>query len=380
MKTKSKLPPKYRLHRPRNCAVVTINGRNHYLGPFGSPESHEKYARLIAEWRAGQPALSSPLSKQAPTRGFAAPDSITVNELILAFWRHAQSYYLKNGKLTKEASNIREALRLVRKLYGSSPGGEFGPRQLKAVIQAMIEHGYSRGTTNRHLSRIKRMIKWGIENELLPSGCFERIQVVPGLRKGRSAAKELPPVMPVTQADIDAIMPHVGDQIAAMVRIQALTGMRPGEVVLMRTCDIDRSGDVWSYVPESHKTEHYGRERVIFIGPKAQLVLRPWLRDDPEQYLFSPKDVMQKMGCKGNNPGEKYSVCTYYHAIRRGCARAKIAPWSPNRLRHTAATEIRKRFGLEAAQTVLGQSEAKVTQIYAERDQGLARKVMLETG
>ena len=42
-------PPKYRHHKARNCAVVTINGRNHYLGPFGSPESHEKYACLIAE-------------------------------------------------------------------------------------------------------------------------------------------------------------------------------------------------------------------------------------------------------------------------------------------------------------------------------------------
>jgi hypothetical protein len=42
-------PPTYRLHKPRNWAVVTIEGRNHYLVPYGSPESHEKYARLIAE-------------------------------------------------------------------------------------------------------------------------------------------------------------------------------------------------------------------------------------------------------------------------------------------------------------------------------------------
>ena len=42
-------PPAYRRHKARNCAVVTIHGRNHYLGPYGSKESRERYARLIAE-------------------------------------------------------------------------------------------------------------------------------------------------------------------------------------------------------------------------------------------------------------------------------------------------------------------------------------------
>ena len=42
--------------------------------------------------------------------------------------------------------------------------------------------------------------------------------------------------------------------------------------------------------------------------------------------------------------------------------------WAPNRLRHTAATEIRREFGLEAAQISLGHSQANVTQVYAERD------------
>ena len=41
-------PPSYRLHKARNCAVVTINGRNHYSGPYGSPESYEEYNKKIA--------------------------------------------------------------------------------------------------------------------------------------------------------------------------------------------------------------------------------------------------------------------------------------------------------------------------------------------
>jgi site-specific recombinase XerC len=42
--------------------------------------------------------------------------------------------------------------------------------------------------------------------------------------------------------------------------------------------------------------------------------------------------------------------------------------WSPNQLRHSYATEVRKQFGLEAAQVVLGHSTCRVTEIYAERD------------
>ena len=47
---RKKSPPSYRLHKARNCAVVTINRRNHYLGPYESAESYAKYARLIADW------------------------------------------------------------------------------------------------------------------------------------------------------------------------------------------------------------------------------------------------------------------------------------------------------------------------------------------
>ena len=54
--------------------------------------------------------------------------------------------------------------------------------------------------------------------------------------------------------------------------------------------------------------------------------------------------------------------------------------WNPNQLRHSAATKIRKHFGLEAAQVALGHSEANVTQIYAERDMTLATEVMRKLG
>lgn len=54
--------------------------------------------------------------------------------------------------------------------------------------------------------------------------------------------------------------------------------------------------------------------------------------------------------------------------------------WSPNQLRHTAATEVRKRYGLEAAQIVLGHAAAVVTQVNAERDLVRGVDIMRQIG
>ena len=62
-----------------------------------------------------------------------------------------------------------------------------------------------------------------------------------------------------------------------MIDLQLLTGARPGEMVIMRPIDIDRSGEVWVYTPLEHKTEHHGYERKILIGPKAREIVMPFL-------------------------------------------------------------------------------------------------------
>ena len=42
--------PRYRHDKPKNLAVVRIEGHDHDLGRYDSSESHEKYHRLLAEW------------------------------------------------------------------------------------------------------------------------------------------------------------------------------------------------------------------------------------------------------------------------------------------------------------------------------------------
>ena len=78
--------------------------------------------------------------------------------------------------------------------------------------------------------------------------------------------------------------------------------------------------------------------------------------------------------------GEKYDRNSYARAVRRAAVAANLKPWSPHRLRHTFATEVRRRFGIEAVQVALGHANATISEVYAERDFALAARVAAEVG
>jgi integrase len=203
----------------------------------------------------------------------------------------------------------------------------------------------------------------------------------------------------------------VSRHIWAMIQLQRYTEMRPGEVCSMRTCDLNMSGPIWIYTPESHKTEHHGRERKIYIGLVAREILRPWLRSELTAYLFSPADAeaerrarlreMRKTPVQPSQqnrrrrkprtaPGARYVKDSYRQTFERGIARAnkkirqsggaEIPQWHPNQLRHNAATRLRREFGLDAARAVLGHSSPVVTEVYAELDAAKAAEAMEKIG
>jgi integrase len=413
--------PSYRLHKPSGQAVVTLNGEDVYLGKHGTAESKGEYDRLIAEWLAN--GRRRPARIDGPT-----PAGSTVNELLVGFVAHARQHYRRpDGSLTNEYDEYRMAFRPLKHLYGDTPVKDFGPLSLKAVRELMVtgyEHpkyggqqALARGVVNQRVGRIVRAFKWGVENELVPAAVFQALKAVRGLAKGRSPARETEPVKPVPEAYVEAVLPFVLPPVRAMIRLQRLTGMRPGEACALRACDIDMTGPVWLYRPEQHKTSWRGHERVIALGPRAQEVLRPFLTLNTQAYLFSPWDavrtlregqrakrrtkvqpsqVCRKKKNPKRKPGERYSTHAYLIAIRRGCEAADRAAhkanpaakpeevllpyWHPNQLRHQHGTEVRRRFGLEAAQVALGHAKADVTQVYAERNLTLAVQVAAQIG
>lgn len=378
--------PKYRHHRASGQAMVTIHGRDYYLGRYRSAASRKEYNRLVAEYLARD--------RQPPP---AAPEELTIVELIAAYWRHVKAYYRKAGEPTSEVHLIRNAMRPLKDLYGHTPAARFGPVALKTVRGKMVEGNVTRGTINSRVSKIKKMFRWAASEQLLPVTVYQSLATLDGLRKGRSKARESKGVEPVTDQTVQQTLPHLSQTVADMVRFQRLTGCRPGEVCAIRPCDVDRSGDVWEYRPESHKTEHRNtRARVIFVGPKGQDVLRPYLLREAESCCFAPAESQKKrydrLRARARVPRRKrkqrrfrhlgpcYSSDSYRRAVHRACDLAGIRRWSPNQLRHSAGTEIRRRYGIEGSQVILGHADAFVTQVYAERDATLARRIVREIG
>ncbi len=414
--------PKCRKHKASGQAVVTLNGRDIYLGAHGTKASKQEYDRLIGEWLAN--------GRRLAPRG--STHDLAIVEVVNAFWKHAKECYFQPGGNNGELGSFRLVLHELKRLYGSTPAIDFGPLALQAVREAMVEAGWSRTYVNRQVGRIKQVFKWATARQLVPVSIYQALQCVTGLKKGRCDARESLPVKPVPEARIEAVRPFLSPQVEAMVDLQLLTGMRPGEVCQMKRCDIDMSGKLWLYRPPVHKTQHHGHDRVIRLGPRAQVILPRFFKSDLQAPLFSPSEAessrRQKMhderktplSCgnipgsnrkarPGRKPGTCYSVNAYRRAICYACERAFGMPdeikaargdtadekrskaqqrkawraantWHPHQLRHNAATNLRKQHGLEAAQVILGHKTLTVTQVYAEKDAEVAERVMLEVG
>lgn len=380
--------PKLTRHKPTGQAYVRIDGKCKYLGRYGSDEAQQRYDAIIARLKRDDELCHY---------------SVSVGDLALLYTSHAAEYYVRDGEPTSEQNNIRLALRPLVKRYRRLPAREFSPKCLKQVRADMVEAGYVRTSINRQIDRIKRAFKWGVSEELVPVTVYSALQTVSGLREGRTNANESDPVRPVPGEDIDVIQPHVPRQVWAAVQLQLLTGARPTEVLTMRECDIDATGDVWVYRPQRHKTQHHGKQRTIFIGPKGQEIIAGFLKGSPTRYLFSPAEAREEFDAKRRasrktpltpsqrnrkrkskpkkKPGEWYTVTSYRRAIVTACKRVGVPEWSPGQLRHNAATLVNERFGdIDAARVVLGHSERSTTQVYAERDFEAAKAVIAKIG
>ncbi len=413
--------PSYRLHKASGQAVVVHQGRSYYLGKFGTPESRVTYDRVLADIlsRRSSPPPSAPNASTAAPVSPAVAEPLLVAELILRYWKFATGYYVKNGRPTGEHHPLRQALRLLRRHCGGLPVAAVGPLAIKELQEAMVRQpvtrrvkvigpdgkptfetkvvrvGLSRRTINKQVGRIKRVFRWAVAEQLLDAGVYAAVREAPGLKKHRSAAREKPRVRPITREHFEAALKHVPPAVAAMARVQWLCGCRPQEVVLMRACDIDRTSPVWEYRPRVYKTEHVNEaddealERVVFLGPRAQVELAPLLAAARGGYLFRPgrpprqrprtADGPESPG-KSAAPRKHYTVAGYRQELQRGCRRAGVPVWSPNQLRHSAATRIRRELGLEKAQVVLGHRELGVTQVYADLDREAAREAMGQLG
>jgi integrase len=424
--------PKYSLHKSSGQAVVRIDGKMHYLGPHGSPESREKYQRLIDRIQARR--------KKKNRRPAATPPPPVPRGADLLI-KNLAAEFLRSGVediSPSELSFVKNCLRQLVKHYADRAAVDFGPLALQDLRDRIIrETGNSRGVVNRKIRRLQNIFRWAVSKELIPETVYRTLATVAPLRRNRFQAPETAPVRPVSDAHVNAILPYVSAPGRALIRLQWLTGARAGELVTMRPCDVDIDGEVWIFTPEHHKTEHHGHLRQIDLGPQSQAILKPFLNRPLDVFLFSPAESAEEHRRRrhearttpescGNRPGTNrrsrplrvpaacYTVDSYRRAITRACDRAfpppphlarrsgesaaawekRLTPeqrselkawrkkhrWHPHQLRHAAATRRRKTHGVEAARAVLGHHSIKMTELYAEQDRELLRKIVTEVG
>jgi integrase len=347
---------------------------------------------------------------------------VTVGELVAAYVQHGREYY---GPQSQENTRIASAVRNMQ-MYAAFPVTEFDPPKLKRVIERTVLDGdtrkemvakyghkpISRATINDYTQVLQRMFKWAVSEKLMPVEIQQALATVSLVRKGRGklADKCAEPrkIEPANPQAVTAVVKEAQPEIATMIQVQLLCGMRPDEVTIMRPCDIDttlRDG-CWTYTPTQHKNSHRaGREREeIYIGPKAQKLLTPWIeKTKPGDFLFSPRRVSERWNAeqaakarKGKNsrgtngafaklnqekpPRDHYDDHSYRQAVKRICKRLKVDHWTPNQLRHGQATTLRALYGIEAAKLVLRHRHLSTTEMYAEKDKKRAREIVKQVG
>lgn len=403
-----KSTPKYRMHKATGQAVVTIAGKDHYLGTHDSRESWERYYRLLAEWSSTDKQIMPGTS----------PAQITVSEIIAAYWASSVKTITEISSLDRR----RLALRPLRELYGSTKAAEFGSRAYKAVRENVIarktkrtEEPLARRTINGYMWVVMDCFRWAVTEELIPSSVYHSLQAVKFLKKGE-AGRETDRVRPVDQADLDATLPLLPTVMRDICNVMLLTGGRSGEITRLRVCDLDMSKPVWVYKPSKHKTDYLGYTREIYIGPAAQEIIRPYLTHVLSDFLFKAfrpgRPLNQNQAPlrkhRGRNRSTKpVAIRTKKRAshidgetlrrwVQLAAQRADVlahadrpevaadvrivAHWHPHQLRHNAATLLTNKYGIDVARACLGHRETETTEGYAERDGKIAARVMAEVG
>ena len=332
--------PSLRHHKPTRRAVVTVRtadgrSRDIYCGTWGTAASRAEYQRVCAVLAANAGVYPSD-----------APD-VTLNEILLAYVRHAEGYYRRPyGSPTSSLTTARLVARAVRTLFGPTPAAEVGVRELKSVRRAMVADGLTRREVNRRVGVVRRLFRWAAAEGMIPPAVYQTLGAVEGLRAGRTDAADPDPVGPVADDVVERTLPHLRPEVAAMVRVQQLTGCRPQDVCGIRPRDVDTSGPVWVYRPSDHKGAWRGRVRSVAVGPRAQAVLREFWPADPGEYVFNPRRAVERLhaersggrrrrpGCRtgartncGTRPGRWSASGSGWR--RRRCTSATPGPTSP---------------------------------------------------
>lgn len=397
-------------------AFAKFNGRKINFGRIDHPDTARRFDAFKGRWLENGRELTDDMLGPRAER----PGAVTLDELAEMFLAHLKHRYPAEWQ-RNNLDRIEKALAPARKLFGPEPAENFKPKKLTEVRKAIINAGrLSREEINRRMTEIRRFIRWGVAQELLPGDRAEALKAVEPLRKDDYGVREGRKVRAVARDVVDATLPYLTKPLVALVELMWWCGARPSELFGLRPCDIDRSNaKLWVVRLEKHKTAWRGKQRELWFVPQAQAVLEPFLLRPATRALFRPEESaadaerrkrerretplydshLARLECeraeraregRQRELGEMYDARTFNRAIARAIAAANrdraeqgvqpLPHWHPYMLRHSAGTRIRRDHGLDIARLVLGHEKLSQTEDYAEIDIERARKVMEAAG
>lgn len=445
-------------------ARVTLSGRTIYLGPFGAVETAAKYAKVVAEWEAAgrtwierapvtvadlqataeliakreaiplpaaervasvlaefagklKPAEAVALAKARHPALFVtepAEQPPTVREALAKYEASLDDAgrYTKNGTHTTERAIVAKAVAEFCAMHGDAIVSTLDAAAVLAWRDKLAtrredtddERALSRRGINRKVQTIKRALRWLRDRKVIAREQWLDIDDVAPLRRGelgderdRKRAKRA-----VSPEDIERVAAAAGPIVGAMLRLQAVTGMRPGEACGMRWSDVDRNGPVvdgvrcWLYRVQNGKTAHHGHETSYVLGPTAQRVLEP-LRAVGNAHVFRPQDHVNDLRAKRRaarrtplTPSQEerehrrtrrhrpaFTTDVYGGIVERACIAAGVQRFTPHEARHSFVTRAAQRFGVLATAAAVNHASTQTTQHYLHKSHDDAARVVL---
>lgn len=354
--------PAYRFH-VSGQAVVRLDSKDFYLGKHSTVESYARYYALLSEYNAKGRKAPATEDKDSQEAERLADTPILVKHVTADFRHRVLSRYEANEGQHNRYSNLLE---LLEQKHGEDEVGTFGPRKLEALRDGFLKRGVGKKDTGavcrRYANELTRMviriINHGVARELVKPERIVALEALEPLRPGQ--AKDRAKRRGTVPEDVKATLPFLPATVAAMVRVQLGTAMRPSELFRMTPAMIDRSGPVWFYRPEQHKTQHRGKTRAAPILGDALEALTPYLFGDANGLCFK------------SELGTRWKKDSYRHHIVRACERNNLTKWTPYQLRHTALQRVRDLVGPEAAQALAGHANLQTTEIYAKAGEAKA--------
>jgi integrase len=391
---------------------VTGRRRDVPLGEYDSPASRTKYAKEIVAWEERGRRLDDSKRVLLPPS-----TNLSVNEALEMYVKDLERRCRRpDGTPTGTIADVKITVGYLIDLFGELPLAEFGADHLERLRDELIADGRVRPQVNKRVSQARQIFTWCVGRRLVPVGVdvyrtiIEMKARVKALAPGEYGVRPGKVVRPADPVAVDKALPFLPPAAQAVVKLLRLTGARPSEILDIRLCELDQTGEVWVLRPTWHKTLKKGKDREIFLGPEARSTLAPWLLSSgPEEFVFTPArseelrlrqirdsrttprwpshvEVQERKRIpvdkrKISAPGERYTPRALACAIRRACSRAGVKAFSPYSLRHLRAVELRAKFGLETVRATLGHSAASMAAHYsAAADAALAGAAALAVG